>query len=109
MALQFLDGAQVRFGQGLIEFHLVFGLGGAAVVRHHDVDPPARQLGVDLVPDARLELNQLFRQIDPNIALPAVDRVDFRRELEPVLGTLAVPVTRHGSHKFTVSEYRSLA
>ncbi len=68
------------------------------MVGNHHVDAAAGQLGVNLVANARLQFNELSREINGHIALATVDRVEFRGELESLLGGIPMPISGHRSH-----------
>ena len=68
------------------------------MVGDDSIDAAAGQVRVNFIADSRFQFDQLFRQVDGNIALLAIDGVQFHRELKTVLRTFAPPVTGHGSH-----------
>ena len=69
------------------------------MIRHDRGDTPAREARVDLVANARLQLDQLLRQVGRDIALLAIDRVQFNGELDAVLRGLASAIAGHATHQ----------
>src|ERR1035437_6787959 len=55
-------------------------------------------MGIDLVADARLQFDEFLRQVDRNIALLAIDGIEFHGELESILRALPASVAGHASH-----------
>ena len=95
--LEALNGFQVSQGQRLVEFHRPGAFGGA-MVSDDRIDPPPRQMRVNFIPDPGFKFDQFFRQVNGNIALLAIDGIQFHSELESILCAFPPPVTGHGSH-----------
>ena len=71
---------------------------GAIVITHDDVGPSARNVFVNGLTDMRLERGQVARQIDDDVALLPVHRVELDAELRAVVIGLAAAVSGHRSH-----------
>src|SRR5205814_654519 len=66
----------------------------------------ARNIFIDRLANARLELGQIARQIDYDIALLSIHRIEFDAKLCSVVMDLGAAVTSHASHNRSASRKR---
>ena len=90
---------RVGFGERDVQVHARGRLAVAGVDRDARREPPARNLLVDRLADARFEHFQFAREIHRNLGLLAVHRTEFDRDIESVPGAIAAPITRHRLHR----------
>ena len=62
------------------------------------IGPAARNIFVDRLPNTRFELGQIARQIDDDVALLPVYRVELDAEPRPGVIGLGATVSSHASH-----------
>ena len=95
--LQRPHGVVIGAGQLGIERQLASAV-EAVVITDENVGSAARNIFVDRLANARLELGQIARQIDDDVALLPVHGIEFDAELCPAVIGLAAAVTGHASH-----------
>ena len=62
------------------------------------IGPPARNIFIDRLANARLELRQIAWQIDHNVALLPVHGIEFDAKFCPAVIGLAATIAGHASH-----------
>jgi len=71
----------------------------AVVKSHDDIGSAARNIFVDRLANAWLELGEIAWQIDHDVALFPVHGIEFDAKLCPAVIGLGAAVTGHASHK----------
>src|SRR4030095_12027979 len=66
--------------------------------RDHHIGPPAGQPLRHRLPDTRLEHAQISWEIDHDVALPAIDRIDLHADFRATALALAAAISGHASH-----------
>src|SRR2546430_80247 len=75
----------------------------AVMKSNDDVRSSARNIFIDRLANARLELGQIARQIDYDVALLSIHRIEFDAKLCSVVMDLGAAVTSHASHNRSAS------
>src|SRR5205823_7575753 len=75
----------------------------AVVKSNDDVRSSARNIFIDRLANARLELGQIARQIDYDVALLSIHRIEFDAKFCSVVMDLGAAVTSHASHNRSAS------
>src|SRR5436309_9637552 len=70
----------------------------AAVKRDDGIGSAARNIFVDSLPNARFELGQIARQIDNDVALFPINRVELNAKTRSGVIGLGATVSSHASH-----------
>src|SRR5439155_1140519 len=78
----------------------------AVVKSNDDVRSPAPNIFIDRLANARLEAGQIAPQIDYDIALLSIHRIEFDAKLCSVVMDLGAAVTSHASHNRSASRKR---
>ena len=75
----------------------------AVVKRNDHIRSASRNILVDRLADARLELGQVARQIDHDVALLPIDGIQFDTELGTAVIGLGSAISGHASHSRSAS------
>jgi len=105
--LQFAHCLEVGFRKRDIERLLLRDTGCGVKCDGH-IQPAARDLGVDEIADAGLKLGEFAWEIDRDIALLAVHRIQLDGEFCTIVGALAPTVTGHASHDSRLKSVREI-
>src|ERR1041385_5120651 len=68
-----------------------------------NIRPPPGNAGIDGLTNSRLELAQITRQIEDNLALLAVHCVQFHTHFHPTAIGFSTAVTSHATHRLYCS------
>src|SRR6266516_7372645 len=99
----------IRAGEFCIERQVARAV-CAAMQRDDSIGPATRNVFVDCLANARFELGQIARQIDHDVALFSVHRVELNAKLRACVIRLGAAISSHALHMWTqtfIAEKRS--